>query len=113
MDNAPCHPEDLNEKYDQIKEVFLPQNTTSRLQPLDLGIIQAFKLQYYKRLLTHVISKAWNDISETTIVKCFATAGILDSEGKTNAVTSTNTDVDPCFRIFRTERKFKNGKRTR
>ena len=120
MDNAPCHSEDLDGKYDQIKVMFLPQNTTSRLQPLDLGIIQAFKLKYYKRLLTHVVSKldecnsateicksvnvlqairwtamAWDEISETTIVKCFAKAGILDSEGKTNAVTSTNSDVDP------------------
>ena len=38
---------------------------------------------------------AWNEISEITIVKCFAKAGILDSEGKTNAVISTNSDVDP------------------
>ena len=53
-----CHPEDLDEKYDQIKVVFLPQNTTSRPQPLqDLGIIQSFKLQYYNRFLTHVVSK--------------------------------------------------------
>ena len=120
MDNAPCHPEDLDGKYDQIKVMFLPQNTTSRLQPLDLGIIQAFKLKYYQRLLTHVVSKvdecnsateicksvnvlqairwtamAWDEISGTTIVKCFAKAGILDSEGKTNAVISTNSDVDP------------------
>ena len=29
----------------------------------------------------------WNDISETTIVKCCTKTGILDSEGKTNAVT--------------------------
>ena len=57
MDNAPCHPEDLDDKFDKIKIVFFPKNTTSRLQPLDLGIIQAFKLKYYKRLLTHVVSK--------------------------------------------------------
>ena len=46
-----------DDKFDKIKIIFLPQNTTSRLQPLDLGIIQAFKFKYYKRLLTHVVSK--------------------------------------------------------
>ena len=96
MDNAPCHPEDLNDKFSQIKIVFLPKNTTSRLQPLDLGIIQTFKLKYYKRLLTHVVYKvddcstasevcksvdvlqairwtamAWNDVLKSTVVKCF------------------------------------------
>ena len=57
MDNAPCHPEDPGEKFTKIKVVFLPENTISRLQPLDLRIIQAFKLKYYRCLLTHVISK--------------------------------------------------------
>lgn len=104
MDNAPCHPGYLDEKFEKIKIVFLPKNTTSRLQPFDLDIIQAFKLKYYKHLLTHVVSKVdqcssasdvcksvdllqairwmsmpWNDVSETTVVKCFFKAGILDS----------------------------------
>ena len=38
---------------------------------------------------------AWNDVSESTVVKCFIKAGILDSEGNTNAVKSSNTEVDP------------------
>lgn len=38
---------------------------------------------------------ACNDISETTVVKCFIKAGILDSEGNTNTVESSNNDVDP------------------
>ena len=121
LDNAPCHPEDLDEKFTQIKIVFLPKNTTSRLQPLDLGIIQALKLKYYKRLLTHVVSKieecssasevcksvdllqamrwtamAWNDVPESTVVKCFIKAGILNAEGETNAAQAPDSnDVDP------------------
>ena len=46
LDNAPCHPPDMKGKYDHIKIVFFPPNCTYRLQPLDLGIIQTFKLKH-------------------------------------------------------------------
>jgi len=105
LDNAPCHPPDMKGKYDHIKIVFFAANCTSRLQPLDLGIIQAFKLKYMKLMLTHVVSKiddcnsatevcksvdllqairwiaqAWESVSESTIRKCFAKAGILSAD---------------------------------
>ena len=41
--------------------------------------------------------RRWREIKfqKQQLLSVFAKAGILDSEGKTNAVTSTNSDVDP------------------
>ena len=39
---------------------------------------------------------AWNEVSQSTIVKCFIKAGILNAEGETNAVeAAAGDDVDP------------------
>ena len=57
MDNAGCHPEKLCGKFSNIHICFIPANTTPALQPLDLGIIQNFKLHYRRYFLRYVISK--------------------------------------------------------
>ena len=120
LDNAPCHPRDMKGKYDHIKIVFFPPNCTSRLQPLDLGIIQAFKLKYMKLMLTHVVSKiddcnsatevcksvdllqairwiaqAWESVSDSTIKKCFAKAGILSADESLVAFPADHREFDP------------------
>ena len=103
LDNAGCHPQELQGKYSNIKIVFLPPNTTSKLQPLDLGIICNFKSHYRRLLLQYVVSKidscssatevtssinvlvairwvalAWREVKSSTVVKCFKHAGILN-----------------------------------
>lgn len=120
LDNAPCHPYDTKGKYSNIKVVFLPPNCTSKLQPLDLGIIQSFKLKYTKLMMTHVISQiedcetagdvcksinvleairwiaqAWEAVEPSTIVKCFTRAGVLDKERNVVKALAPPSDQDP------------------
>ena len=44
LDNATNHQESIEKNLSNIKLVLLPKNTTSRLQPVDEGIIRAFRL---------------------------------------------------------------------
>ena len=51
LDNCSSHP---HLELSNVKLSFLPPNTTSRLQPMDAGIIQTVKLRYRKKLLQHI-----------------------------------------------------------
>ena len=57
IDNAPSHPESFIDCFSHVKIVFLPKNTTSKLQPLDVGLIKKFKMFYRKQLLQHVLAR--------------------------------------------------------
>ena len=69
LDNAPVHLENLVGKYSNIKIAFLPKKTTSRLPPLDAGIMKNVKVKYRKKLLRHVIARISNDCSASDIAK--------------------------------------------
>ncbi|XP_039598433.1 tigger transposable element-derived protein 1-like [Polypterus senegalus] len=53
LDNAGGHPLDLC--YQGVKIEFLPPNTTSLIQPMDQGVIRAFKALYTKNSLQHMV----------------------------------------------------------
>ena len=74
LDNAGCHPVVLQEMFSNIKVIFLPPNTTSRLQPLDAGIIKNFKVRYRKLLLKFVVSRINRGLTAVDIV---ATVDVL------------------------------------
>ncbi len=68
LDTASCHPPELlEEKFSNTKVVFLPDNTASSMQPLDLGVITNFKVHYKRLLLQHQLAKV-DDVSSTTNV---------------------------------------------
>ena len=57
LDNAPYHPDILQEGLKNIKLEFLPKNTTTRLQPCDAGIIKNFKHEYRKLLIRYILAR--------------------------------------------------------
>ena len=69
LDNATCHLESMVDSFLQTKIIFLPKNTTSRLQPLDAGIIQNFRVKYKKRLVKYDLARINENSSATLIIK--------------------------------------------
>jgi hypothetical protein len=56
LDNAPGHPKNIEDIESNIRAVFLPPNTTSFLQPMDQGIIAAFKAYYLQLVMRYIVS---------------------------------------------------------
>ena len=90
----------LIESLTNVKVFFLPPNTTSVIQPMDQGIIAAFKCHYRKLVVLDMlnqieekekheqiktkqsiiyISEAWRKVSEETIKNCWRHADIINA----------------------------------
>jgi len=54
--NAPRHPHFIGDLHPNIKVVFLPPNPTSWIQPMDQGVIVAFKAYYLRRIFAQAIA---------------------------------------------------------
>ena len=101
LDNFCGHPIEL--QLDNIQLVFFPPNTTANSQPMDQEIIKNLKRHYKKILLCrrleamdmgkefeftlldalHVVLCSWEQVSESTIRKCFAKATFIEEEYQT------------------------------
>ena len=84
------------ENFDYVRVQFFPPNLTSIIQPLDQGIINAFKMKYRKQIILDKLEclntstqmknieiidginftvQAWSEISSSIIRNCFKKAG--------------------------------------
>ena len=61
VDNAPRHPSFIGDLHLNIKAVFLPPNTTFLIQPMDQGVIAAFKTYYLSRTFAQAIAATEED----------------------------------------------------
>ncbi|KAL4121977.1 hypothetical protein QTP88_014392 [Uroleucon formosanum] len=112
IDNCTAHCT-INLKSVRIE--FLPPNTTSKLQPMDQGIIQNFKTLYRKEIIRKIVydidegrpcsinllqsmrmcEKAWRNVQLNTIINCFKKAGFYFNEEQCDGdICLENNDDD-------------------
>ena len=71
IDNCPAHPKLFTQELLSVKYVFFPPNVTSKLQPMDQGIIQNFKQIYRKRIIKKTLEMAEKKITpEINLLHC-------------------------------------------
>ena len=77
IDNAPSHP-DLSEICPNVKVIFLPPNTTSLLQPMDMGVISIAKTHFKYEMLECAMRKAEGP-QKITLLQFLKSLTILDA----------------------------------
>ncbi|KAG0434692.1 Tigger transposable element-derived protein 6 [Dictyocoela muelleri] len=65
--NCPSHK--LTIDLTNVKILFLPKNSTSTLQPLDIGIIRSFKANFYSYQLLSIVEKITNGVCIKNLYK--------------------------------------------
>ncbi|MEE6511592.1 hypothetical protein FKM82_018221 [Ascaphus truei] len=79
LDNCPAHPpaDSLISRDGKITVSYLSKNTTSKIQPLDQGIIATFKMNFRKTLILlrpkvfYIGGEAWAAVTQMCILKCW------------------------------------------
>ncbi|KAJ2948731.1 hypothetical protein O0L34_g7989 [Tuta absoluta] len=109
VDNCPAHP--IISNLQNIELAFLPPNTTSILQPMDQSVIKSLKGHYRRKLLMELVesegktsvnmlhavnflSKAWEEVTPTTIQHSFRHAGLCTNSTIDEVETEPEFDSD-------------------
>jgi hypothetical protein len=118
IDNCTAHPDCL--QLSNTKYPFLPPNTTSECQPLDAGIIKAFKGYYRKFMVKKLLAindsgneidsksislfesiflmhSAWNEVKTSTVINCFIKCGF---DKNVCGIMSEDTDTEEDFNEY-------------
>lgn len=123
IDNCPAHRIEIELK--SIEILFLPVNSTSKIQPLDQGIINAFKAKLASKKLSDIIEKiesgenlfelykkitvknaicyiylAWQEISSSTIKNCFKHAGWSIQNKNSEMSSNLNNEEDSTIDVY-------------
>ncbi len=117
LDNASCHGSNTNTPVlSNVTVIFLPKRTTSRLQPMDAGVIADIKRRYrirkyeraldlmegddtYKLYQVNVLTaiewmhEIWNEIDSTTIHNCCCKTQQLQSEYQIVNISTDEQDT--------------------
>ena len=121
VDNASCHNSGIELELSNVKVQFLPKNTTSIMQPLDMGIIAATKVFYRKKMCRAMITEldknalanardlskkitllqgieffveAWNEVSVATIANCWRKSGLCFGPEQQEEVVEMDIALD-------------------
>ena len=115
VDNCPAHPH--VEGLQAVELIFLPPNTTSKLQPMDQGVIRSLKAKYRSAVVKLYINRiesgqelpkisildamkflAWNRVIKDTVQTCFKRAGI-SKDAQADAVE----EIDDPFKSLQSD----------
>ena len=112
VDNCPAHPSIDNLASTEL--IFLPPNTTSKLQPMDQGVIRLLKAHYktmsIKKLIEatekkkplpefsildamQMLDLAWEKVTTKTVVNCFEKAGISKEKQSQEEIALFRTKI--------------------
>lgn len=94
LDNCTAHPQRVAERLKFVKLIYFPPNMTSKVQPLDQGIIQNVKVYYRKRILRKVI-KAIEDnvVTENISIALRMSIAELSKSGQMMSLKKLSANV--------------------